>query len=106
VIDGKTYPPGSAWKKQLAKEAASKNALKVLLLEYYRSVNEAQRVTNIEEMDENDEKISRDVDHPTRYKEQAKLTATEGDFHNLQAAKLNKQDQISILAQVEYNYKL
>ena len=37
VINNRQYTPAEAWKKQLAKEAAAKNALKVLLLEYYTS---------------------------------------------------------------------
>ena len=87
----------------MAKEAASKNALKVLLLEYYRSVNETERVRNIEEMDEDDEKISRDVDHPTRYKEQAKLTTSKVDYRMLEARKIHKDYANEVVSQVQYN---
>ena len=92
VIDNRQYPPGSAWKKQLAKEQASKQALKILLLEYYQSEGDMGKVRAIEEMTEEEEKISRDVDHPTRYKPQPKIAMSQLDENLLVGRKINDKD--------------
>ena len=101
-VDNKSYTPGSAWKKQLAKEAASKNALKVLLMEYYESVQDRAKVERLRNMDENDEKISREVDHPTRYKPQPKAQVSKMDFQILQAKQMPLEEHKGVFFQVKY----
>ena len=99
-VDSKTYAPGSAWKKQLAKESASKNALKVLLMEYYSSLGDNGKVSRLTNMDENDEKISREVDHPTRYKPQPKVVVNKMGFHMLEAKQMTVEDQKGVFYKV------
>lgn len=101
IVDQKRYPPGSAWKKQLAKEAASKNALKSLLMEYYDSIGESLKVERLRNMNEEDEKISRDVDHPTRYKPQPKVMQGKIDYNLLQAKKIPDENVKEVFQQVD-----
>ena len=101
-MDNKSYAPGSAWKKQLAKEAASKNALKVLLMEYYSRLGDSTKVERLRNMNENEEKISRDVDHPTRFKPQPKAVTSKMSFHLLEAKQLNHRDIKDSFFQVKY----
>jgi hypothetical protein len=77
IIDGIEYPPAEAWKKKLAKEAACRNALKRILIEYYNDMKDFPKVDKLQSMKEGEEKISRDQDHPTRYRPQPRIIANE-----------------------------
>lgn len=77
VVDTQAFQPGEAWKKQIAKEAASRNALKYLLLDYYKQENDSPKVERLKNMTEMDEKITREQDHPTRYREQPKVSTNQ-----------------------------
>lgn len=76
-VDGFDYAPAEAWKKKIAKEAASRNALKRLLIEYYGDMGDLPKVEQLKNMKEGDEKISRDQDHPTRYRPMPRIGMNE-----------------------------
>ena len=77
VVDGFEYAPAEAWKKKLAKEAACRNALKRILIEYYTDMSDFPKVDRLQSMKEGEEKISRDQDHPTRYRPQPRIKLNE-----------------------------
>jgi len=77
VVDGFEYAPAEAWKKKLAKEAACRNALKRILIEYYSDMDDFPKVDRLKSMKEGEEKISRDQDHPTRYRPQPRIKLNE-----------------------------
>ena len=102
VVDARKYPPGAGWTKQVAKEQASKNALRVLLRDYYKQLGENAKVDRIDNMDEQDEKISRCVDHPTRYKPQPKIAESTIDYNLLTLTRIEKDDANSVAEQIAF----
>jgi len=72
----------------------------VLLREYYESVGDMIKVDRLGNMDENDEKISRDVDHPTRYKPQPKAVISKMDYHILEAKQMAHKEHKDVFYQV------
>lgn len=102
VVDARKYPPGAGWTKQVAKEQASKNALRVLLRGYYDQLGENAKVDRIDNMDEQDEKISRCVDHPTRYKPQPKIAESKIDYNLLTLTRIEKDDANSVAEQIAF----
>ena len=69
-------------------------------MEYYESVNDTLKVERLGNMDENDEKISRDVDHPTRYKPQPKAVISRMDYHLLEAKQMTHNDHKDVFYKV------